>query len=304
MLRLIARAKINWTLDIVGRRADGYHLMDMLMSSVELADMLDIEPAEDISLQIATPSGAKNCANPGHSMAVRGDETNLVIKAARALQRVTGCAKGAAMRLEKHIPVGAGMGGGSADAAAALVGLHQLWELSLTDEQLAEIALSLGADIPFMLTGGLARVQGIGENIAPLAFPGADWLVLVQPCEGLSTKEIFTAFDALPESEIIRPRTADAQKALLTRNLTGLGMAMDNVMEPVSLERRPEMREALHALAAAGAVRAMMTGSGSVVYGVFANEQKARSAYEGLRARWEKCDVTKTCREGILCERG
>jgi len=291
MLRLTARAKINWTLDIVGTREDGYHLMDMLMSSVELADTLELEPAQTLSLAVSE--------HGGDVASTPADESNLVLKAARALQKATGCKKGASLRLIKRIPVGAGMGGGSADAAATLLGLCRLWDIELVPERLAEIALSIGADVPFLLTGGLARVRGIGEVIEPLPFPEPIWLVLIQPCEGLSTKEIFKAMDALPPEALIRPQTERAQQALLTGDVRGLTKAMGNVMEPVSLWKRPEMKEALHALEDHGALRAMMTGSGSAVYGLFEGEEEARRAYESLMIMWEKTYVAKTARECV-----
>ena len=286
MLRFLAQGKINWTLDIVGIRDDGYHLMDMLMSTVELADELELIPAEELSLSVVSE---KESLLTGES-----HENNLVWKAAQILQKTTGCRKGAAMRLHKRIPVGAGMGGGSADAAAALRGLCRLWELSVSEKQMADMALSLGADVPFLLQGGLARVQGIGEKIQPLPFAKFCWLVLVQPCFGLSTPEIFRAFDASSQKGIFRPQTQAAQAALLAGDFPALARAMGNVMEPVSLRKCPEMREALCALEALGALRAMMTGSGSVVYGVFESKEKAQAACASLRLRWEKTYLTRT----------
>ena len=153
MLRLTARAKINWSLDILGIRSDGYHQMDMLMESVALADELTLLPAETLTL---TAQGT----------AVPAGEDNLIVKAARALQTATDCHGGAQFVLTKRIPTGAGMGGGSADAAAALVGLNRLWNTGLTEAELRAIGLSVGADVPFMLGGGLARVGGIGEALS------------------------------------------------------------------------------------------------------------------------------------------
>ncbi len=290
MLEIAARGKINWTLDIVGRRPDGYHLMDMLMSSVELHDTLYLEQGEGLSLELISQEKA---AAP-----LPADEQNLVLKAARALQAATGSPKGAAMRLIKRVPVGAGMGGGSGDAAAALVGLQKLWGTALPKEQLLAIGVSLGADVPFALTGGFQRVQGIGEKLLPLPSLKPIWLVITQPCLGLSTPEIFRAFDSLPEEAIVRPDQAATQEALLGRDLAELTWAMGNVMQPVSIERRPLIQVAIQALEAAGAVRGMMTGSGSAVYGVFENEEKARIACEQLRGQWARTYVTQTAEAG------
>ncbi|MCE5343441.1 MAG: 4-(cytidine 5'-diphospho)-2-C-methyl-D-erythritol kinase, partial [Eubacteriales bacterium] len=181
MLRLEARAKINWSLDILAKRQDGYHRMDMLISSVELADELTLENADILTLTIV-----------GNASLTLAD--NLVYKAAAALAKATGCVRGAAITLTKRTPVGAGMGGGSADAAAALWGLNQLWGTDLSMERLLALSLTLGADIPFALTGGFARVGGIGEEIRPLS-PAPTWpLLIVQPCQAIWTKEVFAAY--------------------------------------------------------------------------------------------------------------
>lgn len=290
MLCISAHAKINWTLDILGTRADGYHLMDMLMQTVDLCDILHLESADSLTLEsageaVVTASGSDALA----SAAVVYDQSNLVYRAAEKLRARCGVTRGARMRLEKHIPSGAGMGGGSADAAAALVGLNELWQLGLSQTELLELGLSLGADVPFLLTGGLAHVSGIGEVIEPLLPAPEVWLVLTQPCAGLSTKEVFAAFDATAPENLLRPRTAQAQSALLRGDLAALGAAMDNVMEPVSLAARPAIAQAKAELEALGAVRAMMTGSGSVIYGVFQSKAQAQSAQTKLAATARLC---------------
>ena len=300
MLCVRAHAKINWTLDILGTREDGYHLMDMLMQSVSLYDTLMLEEADTLSLTGATAGGrSESSLDELASAVVTYDENNLVFRAARRLKERYGVREGARMHLEKRIPSGAGMGGGSADAAAALIGLCRLWKLDVPFSELLEIGLSLGADVPFMLTGGLARVGGIGEKIQPLAPPAPIWLVMLQPCSGLSTKEVFTAFDALDPSSLSHPRTDEAQDALLCCDPVALGKAMDNVLERVSIPVRPAIQEAAAELERLGAARAMMTGSGSVVYGVFAAEADAQHAAETLRPLaaqkgWGDVWVTRT----------
>ncbi|HPS82084.1 MAG TPA: 4-(cytidine 5'-diphospho)-2-C-methyl-D-erythritol kinase, partial [Candidatus Limiplasma sp.] len=260
MLRLLARAKINWTLDILGRREDGYHWMDMLMESVDLGDELCLIPAQQ-ELQL-TVTGAEGLAMPD----------NLVLKAARALQAETGCRSGATFLLTKRAPVGAGMGGGSADAAAALVGLNRLWETNLSPKRLAELGLSVGADVPFLLLGGLARVGGIGETLQPLTAARPVPLVAVQPCQALSTREVFTAFDALPR--VNHPQTDTAQAALIRRDFAALSGLAGNVLAQASEAKRPQIAEAIAALEAFGAAFATMTGSGSAVFGAFETERE------------------------------
>jgi 4-diphosphocytidyl-2-C-methyl-D-erythritol kinase len=182
------------------------------------------------------------------------------------------------MLLQKNIPSGAGMGGGSADAAAALKGLNELWNLGLSHQELLALGLKLGADVPFMLTGGLARVGGIGEVISPLVPAPEVHLLFLQPCGGLSTGEVFKAYDSLDPSCVRRPETNAAQAALLAGDLPALARAMNNVLEGVSMQARPVMKDVCAALEQLGAVRAMMTGSGSVIYGVFADEAAALKA--------------------------
>lgn len=284
MPTLKARAKINWTLDILGRREDGYHRMDMLMSTVELSDELSLEPSDTLTLQVTGSAGLS-------------DADNLVLKAARALQEETGCTLGAAFRLTKHAPIGAGMGGGSADAAAALWGLNRLWQLGLDETALESIALRVGADVPFLLKGGFARVGGIGEAIVPLPPPAAIPLVLVQPCQALSTREVFTAFDRL--AHVAHPDTDAAQQALLRGDLHTLAHVAGNVLQQAGEAKRPQIAEAVAALEACGAAFAQMTGSGSAVFGAFTQPSAALHAWQTLRKRWHRCWLTQTAMEGI-----
>lgn len=300
MLCLKARAKINWTLDILGRRADGYHQMDMLMQSVRLADTLWLEESDRLTLEDAGQSlrteagGGEACAAP-----VPFDERNLAVKAARALQKAAGIEKGARIRLRKAIPSGAGMGGGSADAAAALIGLNRLWNLNFSTAELERIGLTVGADVPFLVRGGLCRAEGVGEQLTSLTPAPKCWLVLWQPCDGLSTGEIFTAFDTTSAETLARHQTLRAQEALLAGDLPALAASMNNVLEGVSVEKRPELHRALRRLEALGALRAMMTGSGSVVYGLFGSEGAANAALFGLDKEKGFRAVTCTEAQGV-----
>lgn len=306
MLCLKAHAKINWTLDILGRREDGYHLMDMLMQTVDLYDTLWLEPAPALILENVGQSWESASTHDAlDASAVPFDERNLVYRAAALLQRSCGVSDGARIRLQKRIPSGAGMGGGSADAAAALYGLNRLWNLGLARERLLQLGLSLGADVPMVLTGGLAHVGGIGEVVEPLSPASEIWLILLQPCPGLSTREVFSAFDTLPGEHLARPRTQEAQSALLRRDLPALARAMNNVLEGVSVPSRPALRAAMDAIESHGALRAMMTGSGSVVYGLFDTRQDAERAAGALRPvaaqnGWGDVTVTRTLAKNDL----
>ena len=178
-MRLEAFAKINWSLDIIGIREDGYHLMDMIMQPVSLADEIVLTPAD--KLEITTDGYPRS----------RADRTNLAMRAALELKDSAGYPGGVHIHVHKRIPMGAGLGGGSADAAAVLCGLNRLWDLGLTGDELEKTGLRLGADVPFMIRGGLARVRGIGELIEPRPCRNNYWILIFRPCRGLSTREIF-----------------------------------------------------------------------------------------------------------------
>ena len=206
-LKIQARAKINWTLDVVGTLPNGYHDLDMLMQSVTLCDQMTMEEAPQLSLYVRAQGRAF----------VPADGNNLVLKAAAALQAATGCTRGARITLKKYIPVAAGMGGGSSDAAAALVGLNRLWGLGLSADRLEEIGLTVGADVPFCIRGGLQRAQGVGEKLTPLEMKKPLYLVAFQPCRGLSTKDVFTG-------RITRRRSARWPRATFARSARRLAM--------------------------------------------------------------------------------
>ncbi len=250
---LRAPAKINWTLNVTGVRPDGYHELDMLMQTVELHDRLELE--EDERLTLSCDREDAPC-----------DERNLVMRAARALQAACGCKRGARMRLAKRIPSQAGLGGGSSDCASALRGLNALWGLNLDEERLREIGLRLGADVPFCLTGGLCRARGLGEALTPLPSRSRR-VLLVKPAQGLSTPEVFHAFDRLA-----RPDSADneaAARALALGDDELLARSARNMLTDAAISLCPEVRETLCALRELGASFCAMSGSGSACLALF-----------------------------------
>ena len=263
-----AFAKINWSLDITGVRDDGYHLMDMLMQPVSLAD--------EITLEL---SGALSITTGGYPPS-RADETNLAWRAAAALKEAVGYPGGVSIHVHKSIPIGAGMGGGSADAAAVLFGLNRLWKTGLTSEELEHIGISLGADVPFALRGGLSRTRGIGEILENYDYKYNYWLVVVQPCAGLSTGKVFSLWKE--EAQTVRPSTDNALNALESGDFPKLCESIGNVLQPVACRLRPEIEKACSALMNEGASVARMTGSGSAVFGVFRNAAAAEKAYRAL----------------------
>ncbi|MBR1820476.1 MAG: 4-(cytidine 5'-diphospho)-2-C-methyl-D-erythritol kinase [Clostridia bacterium] len=266
MQTLSAYAKINWALNITGRREDGYHLLDMLMQTIDLRDDLAVEPADGLSLTVnGAPAG----------------EENLILRAANALNRYAGSANGARLSLTKRIPAQAGLGGGSADCALALRALNGLWSLGLSNEELLRLGERLGADVPFCLTGGLARVSGIGEHIAAVANAPEIPLVLVTPGGGLSTAEVFSLWDGggWPTVEL---DTRALAAAVVRRDLAEVDRLCANALTAPALSLMPEIGELLERLRALGAGAAFMTGSGSTVVGAFADIAAARAAAERL----------------------
>ena len=275
-MRLEAFAKINWSLDIIGIREDGYHLMDMIMQPVSLADEIVLTPADN--LEITTDGYPRS----------RADKTNLAMRAALELKGSAGYSGGVRIHVHKRIPMGAGLGGGSADAAAVLCGLNRLWDLGLTGDELEKTGLRLGADVPFMIRGGLARVRGIGELIEPRPCRNNYWMLIFQPCRGLSTRDIFASWN--PEC-VRHPDTESALAALENGNLMQLSESIGNVLEPVSASRCPEIGEAVRSLVSAGARLAAMTGSGSAVFGVFSSRAEAQRAAAILSKRWKRIHI-------------
>jgi len=267
-LRIRCHAKLNWTLDILGRLPSGRHEMDMLMQSISLCDVLDLQPADDLTLSFDTPWD-----EPA--------EENLVYRAARLLQLHTGTSFGAYIRLSKSIPVQAGLGGGSADAAAALVGLNALWDLQLRTQTLLELGAQRGADIPFSIVGGTARATGTGTTLCPVPnrLPPL-FLVVGMPCKGLSTGEVFRTYHICPPSP--SPQNDAAQQALKEGNLTRFCASLGNALTGAACHLRPEISDALRKLMQHGAIAAQMSGSGSAVFGIFTDQTAAEDAVTKL----------------------
>lgn len=272
---VLAPAKVNLTLDIVGKRPDGYHLLESVMQTIALFDTLTVT---------AAPSGIRLICRED----LPQGQDNIVVRAAEAFFREARLDAGAEIRLEKRIPMGAGMGGGSADAAAVLVALDHLYETHWPLERLMALGETLGADVPFCIHGGTAFVQGIGEQIQPLCpIPQASFVV-VKPEFSVSTREAFAAAD---RGEIqTRPDHPGIRTAIAAGDLPGIAARLCNVFEQaVPLEGIEVIRRALREQGALGSV---MTGSGSAVIGVFPPdpEQAARAAHE-LQARFPEAQT-------------
>jgi len=254
--RYPAPAKLNLFLHVVGRRSDGYHLLQTAFRLIERCDWLRFSPRTDEEVRLSRPL-------PGISEA---DE--LAVRAARLLRKVGGSKQGVDIEIEKNIPVGGGLGGGSSDCATTLAVLNRLWRLNLPQEKLASLALSLGADVPFFLFGGNAFAEGIGERLAPLELPPA-WYVVLAPEVSVATSAIFAEPELTRNSKTIKISGFSA----------GFGR---NDLEPVVCRRHAEVAAHLEWLRQFGDAR--MSGSGACVFAEFAAEREARSVLSRMPA--------------------
>jgi 4-diphosphocytidyl-2-C-methyl-D-erythritol kinase len=273
-VRIAARAKLNLYLHVLGRRDDGYHLIDSLVVFAAVHDTVAVRPAADLSL----------AADGTFAQALPSGADNIVIKAARRLAAAAGVAPGAAITLTKELPVASGIGGGSADAAATLAALRQLWSADLPQARLDALALELGADVPVCLHGRAAFMGGIGEAIAPSPPLPKLPLVLVNPGVPVATAEVFRA----RRGEFSRPGRFDeppADVAALARLLA----SRRNDLTDAAIAIAPAIAHVLHALDAEGSALARLSGSGATCFGIFADAAAAQTAARRIAAaqpRW------------------
>jgi 4-diphosphocytidyl-2-C-methyl-D-erythritol kinase len=271
-LVLRASAKVNLTLEVLGKRPDGYHEIVTVMQAVDLFDRLTLELAPTLSLESDDP-------------ALPTDERNLVVRAGRLLQRASGAEAGARIRLQKRIPVAAGLGGGSSDAAATLWALNRLWGLRWSRARLAEVAVGLGMDVPFFLTGGPALATGRGERLERLPAAGGYALVLVNPRVGLSTQEVYGRVPAGWRGDASGTRRL--VEALKARSAARVAEALTNDLEGLVAPSLPVVNRMKAALLAAGALGAAMSGSGPTVFGMARSLDHARQIRRRVtRADW------------------
>ena len=274
-----APAKINLTLDIVGVREDGYHLLESIFQSVSVYDTITVKKKWGKGITLV----ADKCHCPV--------EKNTAYKAAQAFFRYTGLKKGVKIKLDKHIPQQAGMGGGSADAAGVLWALNRLFDTRLTVAQLCEIGLTVGADVPFCVMGGTAFVTGIGEGLHPLPSLPDCYIVVVQPDQGISTKEAYAAVD---HAQIVeRPDHAAAVAALKAGDLEGVCKQAVNVFETATdLEGVKEIRRRMEEY---GPLCSQMTGSGSCVFAIFSDRWAAMDCQADLQQDYSTAFVCRPC---------
>jgi 4-diphosphocytidyl-2-C-methyl-D-erythritol kinase len=259
-LVLPARAKINLTLDVLGKRPDGYHQVEMVMQTVSLADTITLEKTTEEILV--------SCTHPEVPL----NEGNLAFRAAMLLKQAVSYNGGVTIHIDKQIPIAAGLAGGSSNAATVLIGLNSLWDLKLSREHLMQIGSALGSDIPFCIMGGTALATGRGEKITSLKAAPELTLVLIKPNYGVATAQVYGNFRQ--EQVANRPATQAMLKAIEAGDSEAIVRLTANVLEAVTLKMHPEIGEIKARLAQAGAKGVLMSGSGPTVFGFVEHEEK------------------------------
>lgn len=269
-MRLRAMAKINLGLDVIRKRDDGYHEVRMIMQTIKMYDVLDMrkKKTQGISLSTNLPY-------------VPSDEKNLVYKAAKLLMDEFDIKEGISMRLFKFVPVAAGMAGGSSDAAAAFVGVNRLFRLGLSQEELMERAVQIGADVPYCIMRGTALAEGIGEKLTPLPAMPEGYVLIGKPGINVSTK---TAYENLNLAAIEQHPDIDGMiRDIRNKDLYSMTEKMVNVFEPGLMKKYPVIQEIRDFMEEKGALKAMMSGSGPTVFGIFDSKEKMNAAAAALK---------------------
>jgi 4-diphosphocytidyl-2-C-methyl-D-erythritol kinase len=265
-----APAKINLSLDVLRKRDDGYHEVEMVMTMVDLADRIEMQELPRDTIIISSQAGY-----------IPLDEKNLAFQAAKLIKDRYDVRQGVYIHLDKKIPVAAGLAGGSSDAAATLRGLNRLWQLGIPTEELKVLGAELGSDVPFCVAGGTAVARGRGEKLEAVGAPPQCWVVLAKPPINVSTSEIYGHLDAAAIQQ--HPSTAGMLAALERKDFDGMCAHLGNVLEDVTLRLYPEVRHVKECMQRLGADGVLMSGSGPTVFGIVSKESKVPRLYNGLR---------------------
>lgn len=280
-MRVKAYAKINLSLDIIEKRkSDGYHLLRMIMQNIDLYD--------DISITKQEEGIIVKCNKPY----VPTDERNLAYKAAKLFKDRFNIQEGVAIDIKKNIPVAAGLAGGSTDGAAVLKAMNEIFNVNASDEELMEIGLKLGADIPYCIKGGTALCEGIGEKVTTLKPFKDKILVLVKPPFGVSTKFVYQEFNL--EKVLNHPKTEELLEAIENDDLDYVCDNMKNLLENVTLRKHKVLITIKEDMKSFGAKGAMMSGSGPTVFGIFDDMLKAQRCFEKMKEKYEDVFITRT----------
>ncbi len=280
-----AYAKINLGLDVLRKREDGYHEVRMIMQTVGISDTLEFQVTDQPGIEIKSDSGEVPC-----------DDSNLIYKAAKLLMDEFDITGGLSVRLEKRIPVAAGMAGGSTDAAATLRAVNKLFSLGLSNEELAKRGKAIGADVPYCVAGGTALCEGIGEILTPINGMPELHLVVAKPAVSVSTAFVYGNLKA---SEIKNHPDIDGMaRAIEAGDVRGIASRLGNVLESVTLPEYPVITRIKQTLKDLGALGVLMSGSGPTVFAIFKDKEKARLAYAGMKEAKLAKDVFLTTSTG------
>ncbi len=286
-IQLKSRAKINLSIDVLGKREDGYHLVEMIMQTIDLYDIIKIKETDIDEININSNSGD-----------IPLNKDNIVSKAAKLLKDEFNIKNGIDIFIEKNIPVAAGMAGGSSNAAAVLVGLNKLWNLNLSEIKLQEIGLKLGADVPFCISGGAALAEGIGEDLTSIKGLSEDTIILVcKPNLFVSTKDVYQGLDL--ENIKNRPDNKFLIQCLKEENINLLAKNMVNLLEDVTSKMHEEIKEIENTMLEYNALGSMMSGSGPTVFGLFDNEEDALKGKVELLQKYNQVYIVRSSEKGV-----
>lgn len=270
-----AYAKINLGLDVLGRRANGYHDVRMIMQTVGIYDELSMKQRADGEIRIEV------LLSDGQTEELACDEHNLIYKAAALVMREYHLEHGVDVSLKKTIPIAAGMAGGSTDAAATILLMNSLYELGLSKEQMCRLGVTIGADVPYCMIGGTVLAEGIGEILTPLLPAPQCSLLVVKPTVGVSTAHVYTALDS--KEKIPHPDLDGLITCIREQNVAGMAGKLGNVLETVTVSEYPIIAQLKEEMLSLGAVGALMSGSGPTVFGIFQNSGQLRAAFEKMQ---------------------
>lgn len=275
-----APAKINLSLDVLHKRDDGYHEMEMVMTSIDLADRLTLNLLDENRIVIESNNGFLPL-----------DERNIVYRSVLMLQKEFDVQQGVHVYIEKNIPIAAGLGGGSSDAAATLRGLNRLWNLGLSMDELAELGARIGSDVPFCVYGGSAYAYGRGEKIEPITEIPQCWVVLVKPRRGISS---WTVFEGLEVDTLTHPNTEDILRAIEEVNYEEMTNCLGNALENVSIVKQPKIEQIKDKMLQFGAETALMSGTGPTIYGLCQKYSRAKRVFNGLKGFCNEVYLVRT----------
>lgn len=269
-----APAKINLSLDVLGKRQDGYHEVKMIMTTIDLADRLELTELAEDRIEILS-----------HNRYVPDDQRNLAYQAAKLLKEKFNVKKGVSITIEKTIPVAAGLAGGSSDAAATLRGLNKLWNLGLTIDELAELGVEIGSDVSFCVYGGTAIATGRGEKIEHIKTPPSCWVILAKPHIGVSTADVY---GNLKLNRVTHPNVDKMVDVINSGDYKGICDTVGNVLEDVTFGMHPEVARIKSQMKRFGADAVLMSGSGPTVFGLVHHDSRMHRIYNGLKGFCEQ----------------